>query len=448
MQAIPQAQGATPAECLEEIREYVAKRRQEIMGSSAQQAQNAAVQKQLQQVQQERLVMAKQAAARFDVKTVAAEQLTSLIDLYIEAGRLDLAKDGVDRALLLQAQPDAGHAATLAAAVTVILRSEPKGEARNVLLESIVDELDRLPDAFIDRKFGAHIAMNGYYRGDDIDAGIIKHSTWIIERMRQASPEQRKAYGSAALSAYVNLAEAWAGQGMNDQALDLLRRAPRELADVPNAASRIEDVRARYELVGTDAAPIQAPVWLNAPPGTTSMPMTGSVTLLEFTAHWCGPCRESYPGINRLRRRFESRGFRVVLATRLYGYFSGERNLAPEAELERDRAYFAEHQLDVPIAVGDQVRIEVKDSKVVYLPGPDPNDTAYRVGGIPQIHLIDRQGKIRNIMVGYDEANEEKLARMIEALLDGKRLGGYVSTEFTAGRSFGDFSSYICLQKQ
>ncbi len=22
--------------------------------------------------------------------------------------------------------------------------------------------------------------MNGYYRGDDIDAGIIKHSTWLI----------------------------------------------------------------------------------------------------------------------------------------------------------------------------------------------------------------------------------------------------------------------------
>ena len=83
----------------------------------------------------------------------------------------------------------------------------------------------------------------------------------------------------------------------------------------------------------------------------------------------------------------------------------------------RLKACQAEPHLDVPVAVADQDRVEIQDGKVVYLPGPDPNDAAYKVGGIPQIHLIDRQGKIRNIMVGYDDANEEKLARMIEALL-------------------------------
>lgn len=72
---------------------------------------------------------------------------------------------------------------------------------------------------------------------------------------------------------------------------------------------------------------------------------------------------------------------------------------------------------NVPVAVADEVRVDMQDGKVVYLPGPDPNDAAYKVGGIPQIHLIDRQGQIRNIMVGYDDANEEKLANMIEALL-------------------------------
>jgi len=36
----------------------------------------------------------------------------------------------------------------------------------------------------------------------------------------------------------------------------------------------------------------------------TTIPMTGAVTLLEFTAHWCGPCKESYPGINRLLEKY------------------------------------------------------------------------------------------------------------------------------------------------
>jgi thiol-disulfide isomerase/thioredoxin len=145
--------------------------------------------------------------------------------------------------------------------------------------------------------------------------------------------------------------------------------------------------------------------------------MTGHVTLLEFTAHWCGPCKESYPGINRLRERFGSRGFRVVLATQLYGYFQTERPLDAAAEIDRDRTYFAEHHLDVPIAISERVVPSVKNGVVTYSPRPDPNDAAYKVGGIPQIHLIDRQGRIRLIMVGYDDANEPRLATMIEALL-------------------------------
>jgi hypothetical protein len=42
------------------------------------------------------------------------------------------------------------------------------------------------------------------------------------------------------------------------------------------------------------------------------------------------------------------------------------------------------------------------------------------VGGIPQIVAIDKAGKIRLIMVGYDDANEEKLAAFLKSLLDEK----------------------------
>jgi hypothetical protein len=56
--------------------------------------------------------------------------------------------------------------------------------------------------------------------------------------------------------------------------------------------------------------------------------------------------------------------------------------------------------MDVPIAVGDR-----------------RNNTNYKVGGIPQIHLIDKRGRIRLVMVGYDDANEPKLAKMIEDML-------------------------------
>src|SRR6185436_15142189 len=106
-----------------------------------------------------------------------------------------------------------------------------------------------------------------------------------------------------------------------------------------------------------------------------------SVTLLEFSAHWCVPCKESYPGVNRLLAKYGPKGFRVVLATQLYGYFEKEQKLPADAEIDRDRKYFAEHGMDVPIAIGTTK--------------PDPNDQHYKVGGIPQIHLIDKKGNIR-----------------------------------------------------
>ena len=172
-------------------------------------------------------------------------------------------------------------------------------------------------------------------------------------------------------------------------------------------------------LVGTPAEPIKAPLWLNAPAGTTEMPMTGHVTLLEFTAHWCGPCRESYPGINRLRSKYGTCGFRVVLATQLYGYFGSEQNLDASAEVARDREYFAKHEMSVPVAIGTKNSPPVRNADGTTFQR-DPNDQSYKVGGIPQIHLIDKKGRIRLIMIGYDDANEPKLAEMIERLLGEK----------------------------
>jgi hypothetical protein len=74
----------------------------------------------------------------------------------------------------------------------------------------------------------------------------------------------------------------------------------------------------------------------------------------------------------------------------------------------------------VPVAIADKVNVKVKNGKVEYLPAQDPNYVAYRVGGIPQIMLIDKKGKIRLIMVGYDDVNEPRLSKMIEDLLNEK----------------------------
>jgi thiol-disulfide isomerase/thioredoxin len=366
-------------------------------------------------IEADKVAMAQRCAAQFNPATQPEADLAHLIALYGEAAQPALAKTAVDRAMASRTLPVNVRADVLSQAVLAGLR-EPKSAERNARLEELVDELDRLPGDLLDARILTHARMNGFYRGDDIDDGIIKHSTWLIERGRTFTPEQRAQYGGTIISAYINMAEAVAGRGDNTRAQALLNAAKAEWGEVRNADRMLAPVLARYALVGTIGAPITAPRWLNAPANTT-IALPGAVTLLEFTAHWCGPCKESYPGVKRLLAKYGSKGFRVVFATELYGYFGAERPLSAEAEFERDREYWKHEGLNVPVAVGDQRPVPVRGADGNYTYTKNPNDAAYEVGGIPQIHIIDKQGRIRLIMVGYDDVNEASLSKLIEKLL-------------------------------
>jgi thiol-disulfide isomerase/thioredoxin len=397
----------TPQDCIKAARDFSAQRLKEL---------GPATGETVRQVTSERLAMLRACAARFDSVKTAPANLAPLVELYVEAQQLDLADQALARGLADSSVDAASRASLLSLAVRTTLR-KPKSAERNAIAEQYMDSLDGLGDAALEPRLAAHIALNNYYRGDDIDSGIIKHSDWLISTGRQFDPARRKQYANAIVSAYVNLAEARAGQGENDRAIELLKTAIAEWTDTPAAASRVKDVLTRYMLVGTEAPAVKAHSWLNRP-GSESMDLKGKVTLLQFTAHWCGPCKESYPGMKRLLERFGKNDFQVVFYTRTYGYFESERGLTAEQEIDRDKKYFAGYGFDIPIAVGPPSSIVV-DGRSTFQ--EDPFEQAYAVGGIPQINLIDAEGKIRLVMIGYDDANEEKLASIIANVLKEKK---------------------------
>ena len=411
----PPSMAATPSGCLASAREY----RQALMKdlqARLKESGKPTSQEDVNAVGARTAAYASACAAQFTKGGVASSDVPALAELLVEAQQIDAARATIARAVSAPGADAAAKAAALSTGVRILARQFRQPGVLDQA-EAWVTELEALPAAFVRERLEAHGVLNGYYRADDIDAGIIRHSTRIIELMAALPADQRTPpLSNTAVAAYSNLAEAWAGQERTAQALDLLRRAPAELTGVAGVAERLAPTIARYELVGRPAAAIEAPVWLHAPEGTSKLDMAGGVTWLQFTAHWCGPCREAYPAAVRLQQQFGAKGFRVVMATQLYGYFENRRNLSPADEVAALRGYFPKHGIVWPVAVADASPTVMENGRPAR--AVNVNDANFKVAGIPQIHIIDRKGVIRLIMIGFDAANEPRLAAMIARLIN------------------------------
>ena len=150
------------------------------------------------QIEAERVKMARDCAAAFDVEKMPPERLAPLVELYAEAQMPELADRALARGLAADGLVPDARAGLLVQAIRAGLRQRPKPDFPK--LEKYSDALDALPDAAIEQKIAGHTSLNNYYRGDDVDAGIIKHSTWLIERAKTLSAELRKKYGYAELT--------------------------------------------------------------------------------------------------------------------------------------------------------------------------------------------------------------------------------------------------------
>ena len=171
-------------------------------------------------------------AAQFAGRDLPAADMAALAELQVEAQQLDAARQTIGRALAAPGADAAAKAATLATGVRILSR-QIRQPGMLDQAEAWVDGLEKLPASFVRERIEAHGVLNGYYRADDIDAGIIRHSTRLIELNAALPADQRTPQlSNTIVAAYSNLAEAWAGQEQTAKALDLLRRAPAELKGV------------------------------------------------------------------------------------------------------------------------------------------------------------------------------------------------------------------------
>jgi thiol-disulfide isomerase/thioredoxin/outer membrane lipoprotein-sorting protein len=136
------------------------------------------------------------------------------------------------------------------------------------------------------------------------------------------------------------------------------------------------------------AAGSEAPNWdLKASDGkaVSLKNLRGKVVVLDFWATWCGPCKLSMPGMQKLHEKFKDKP--VVI----YGVNCRER--LPNAD---------------PMAY-------IKEKGYTYGQLLKADDVAekYRVNGIPCIYIIGPDGKILNTFEGYSPSLEDTMADII-----------------------------------
>ena len=116
--------------------------------------------------------------------------------------------------------------------------------------------------------------------------------------------------------------------------------------------------------------------------------LRGRVVYVDFWASWCGPCRQSFPWMNEMQRKYGAKGFTVV------GINVDKRDADAQRFLQQVPAAFT----------------------VVFDPkGQVP--AAYGVKAMPNSYLIDAQGRVAGVEYGFKDERKAELERQIAALI-------------------------------
>lgn len=114
----------------------------------------------------------------------------------------------------------------------------------------------------------------------------------------------------------------------------------------------------------------------------------GQVLYVDFWASWCVPCVRSFSFMNALHRELREQGLQVLAI-----------NL--DENPEDARAFLARHPADFTVAVDAG--------------GQCPE--SFGVLGMPSSFLVDRQGVVRHVHLGFRVGEAQELRKLVEDLL-------------------------------
>jgi thiol-disulfide isomerase/thioredoxin len=116
--------------------------------------------------------------------------------------------------------------------------------------------------------------------------------------------------------------------------------------------------------------------------------LAGDVLYVDFWASWCTSCAKSFPFLNALHREFREDGLRIV-------------GINLDEDIDDAKAFLAKRPAEFVLAVDAS--------------GQCPR--AFGVTAMPSSYLVDREGTIRHVLVGFRSGEAEDVRRKVQQLL-------------------------------